>query len=107
MNIMKISGFQNYKIVKKVLASMLAVTITVGITPNFSFASSLENESVVKMSVMNTQGPEILWKYKNSEENCIYVGLRDDVALDKILDKNSRERVTFKAGTKEVVARYD
>lgn len=127
---MNISKLQKYKNASKILTGMLAVTMSVGMITNFSWKDVIGNLKNVGVSVVafadeetNTGGEAndtvefddiekalsniVQWKYKDEDENCIYVKLTHDKDLKKIEDEQGKSRVEFKVGTKEIIARYE
>lgn len=133
---MNISKLQKYKNASKIVTGMLAVTLSVGIMTSLSWAEEVDNinDVGVTMTALDDNGGEgssnggstledsefdnelneledklILWKYKDEEQHCIYIKLKHyiDKCISRIEDEDGRERVSFKAGTQEVVARYE
>ncbi|MBP5427527.1 MAG: hypothetical protein J6Y29_06565 [Clostridiales bacterium] len=147
MNIIKL---QKYKNVRKILTGMLAVTLSVGMITSFSWAEEVNpgNNSGLMMTALDdsnsiydhpsldlddymgsqegvAEGTEkrmILWKYKDTDENCVYIGLKHPgltnydkeyygedkkVFLDEIEDEKENTRVKFIKNTTEAIARYE
>lgn len=119
---MNTSKLQKYKNASKVLTGMLAVTLSVGMITGFSWAEDVDhiNDVSVSMTALDVPGQGtgyfddelgelnvVKWKYKDLDENCIYVKIKHDKDIKRIEDEDEKERVAFDVGTKEVVARYE
>lgn len=61
----------------------------------------------VPLNVNDGVAPQILWAYKDVEQNCIYAGLKDGTGLNEIIDQDNKVRVRFPKYPLEKIARYE
>ena len=65
------------------------------------------NKSEVLVVKNDSEGPEVLWAYKNVQYNYVQVGLREMLGLKEIKDQDGKTRIVFNDNPTHAIAKYE